>query len=211
MRGYDLRREHVGSHEYRPVAEYKAIKDEIKELENTRDTLGSEIKERTERLNTLQKLPKLKAVNVEVETRPNRLNQNEVIVEKKDFERLQKLARSAKAHSIKMEYYEKYATKASDSITTLRTQNDKILNQNVELLKRVDVAEKKANKWEKKFKELSASVKEFVQDIFSFLPDFIEEGLHYFIKSFEDKIREIEQTEQRVVNKNRSRSNELEL
>jgi len=211
MRGYDLRREHVGSHEYRPVAEYKAIKDEIKELENTRNTLGSEIKERTERLNTLQKLPKLKAVNVEVETRPNRLNQNEVIVEKKDFERLQKLARSAKAHSIKMEYYEKYATKASDSITTLRTQNDKILNQNVELLKRVDVAEKKANKWEKKFKELSASVKEFVQDIFSFLPDFIEEGLHYFIKSFEDKIREIEQTEQRVVNKNRSRSNELEL
>jgi len=197
MRNYNLEREHVGTHQYLPVAEYKELKEDVKDLAQKKETLTYEV-DRKKRL--LKKLPTLKTINVEVPTRSNRLNTSEIIIKKTDFEKIQKLARLAQIQSAKSDYYYDKFEKIKSKSNSLENENRDLVVKNYELENRVVTAERKAKRWKSKFKDLVVAVKDFVSKL-----EWVSADIYY---SLQRKINELEYEQAERI---RNRSNELEL
>ena len=221
MGEYDLEREHVGTHKYMSVPEYKKLKEDVQKLQQEKKSLNQEQKilshEIERRRDQLNKLPNLENIDVEVESRPNLLRQNEITVKKEDFEQIQELASQAKAQSEKSNLYHNWARQEQSKAQRLETNNQDLTTENrglnykiFQLETQVNKAEKKAAKLENKFKKLVGMVMEFIHDLINLFPEYISEKLFYFINSFEKKIKKLERSEQTRLNE-KSRGRDLEL
>lgn len=162
MSSHDLKREYIGTHQYMTVAEYKELKVEIQELEQSKQSLDQEVNKRVQQLKIL---PDLSNEEIEIETKPNLFNKSEVIVKNDELEKIKALAEQSKAQSEKSKFYQKHAIQERDKATKLQAKNKELISENIDLEFIANSAEKRANKWEQKFKKLLSTVKEFVNKL----------------------------------------------